>query len=191
MENYRCEISDMKEIRQLTDSTLSELGEQEEIFKIKLSEHMKSVLNVEQNYSVLRSTREDWQKSNYLFKNYDLVWFTDGSKTTKGIGLGIYSSTCSNYISLGKNMTVFQAEILVITGCSELLIEQDLVGHKILICSDSLSALNSFKKDKINSRLVGDCCKTLNELGRNNEVVLTWVPGQDMLELMVMKKLTN
>ena len=50
-------------------------------------------------------------------------------------------------------------------------------GQKILICSDNLLALNSIKKTKIDSRLVGDCCKKLNELGRNNEVVLTWVPG--------------
>ena len=89
--------------------------------------------NIEQNYSVLKSTREDWQESNHLLNDYNSVWLTDGSKTAKGIGLGIYSSTCSKYISLGKNMTVFQAEILAITSCSELLIEQDLDMFKQLI----------------------------------------------------------
>jgi len=48
------------------------------------------------------------------------VWFTSGSRTKEGAGVGVYgqSAGIKLSISLGKCATVFQAEICVILACA-------------------------------------------------------------------------
>jgi hypothetical protein len=43
----------------------------------------------------------------------ELVWFTDGPRTSKGTGAGVYGQSLGrrHNISLGKHVTVFQAEV--------------------------------------------------------------------------------
>ena len=65
-------------------------------------------------------------------------------------------------------MTVFQAEVLAITTSVEELLDQNMSGNKILICSDSQSVLKAISKDEI---------RIINELAVHNDVVLTSVPG--------------
>ena len=47
----------------------------------------------------------------------------------------------------------------------------------MLFRSDSQAALKALDSCRVDSRLVLNCIKTLNRLGRRNRVVLVWVPG--------------
>jgi hypothetical protein len=50
-----------------------------------------------------------------------LIWYTDGSKTNKGTGAGVYCFGTRQKLSfsLGQYRTVFQAEVYVIEACAD------------------------------------------------------------------------
>ena len=50
-------------------------------------------------------------------------------------------------------------------------------NRNIYILSDSQAALKALDSCRVDSRLVLDCIRALNKLGRLNRVVLVWVPG--------------
>ena len=106
-----------------------------------------------------------------------LVWYTDGSKMESGAVAGIYSEDCSISRSLGQCATVFQAETYAIITCAQENIDGCTTNKAIYILSDSQVALNALDSCKVDSRLILNCIKTLNRLGRRNRVVLVWVPG--------------
>lgn len=80
-------------------------------------------------------------------------------------------------ISLGPNITVFQAETLAIKECAQLCLQRELRNRRISICSDSQAALMALSLDKIFSSLVRECRLLLQELATTNVVTLVWVPG--------------
>jgi hypothetical protein len=49
-----------------------------------------------------------------------LIWYTDGSKTEKGTGAGVYCHETRKKLSfrLGKYTTIFQAEVYDIKACT-------------------------------------------------------------------------
>jgi hypothetical protein len=50
-----------------------------------------------------------------------LIWYTDGSKTNKGTGAGVYCCGTGRKLifSLGQYTTVFQAEVYGIKACAD------------------------------------------------------------------------
>ncbi|KAJ8972662.1 hypothetical protein NQ317_014021 [Molorchus minor] len=56
--------------------------------------------------------------------------------------------------------------------------ENGFKRRTIQICSDSQVALLAIKSSKVNSQLVLECKKTINDLACRNRVMLTWVPIQ-------------
>ena len=83
---------------------------------------------------------------------YELVWFTDGSKTEHGVGAAAYSKSITT--PLGKLASVFQAEILAINCCALTLIINGIMGTSIAICSDSAAAIKSLSKPEIRNKTV-------------------------------------
>jgi hypothetical protein len=49
-----------------------------------------------------------------------LIWYTDGSKTNKGTGAGVYCDRTRQKLSfsLGQYTTIFQAEVYAIKACA-------------------------------------------------------------------------
>ena len=84
-------------------------------------------------------------------------------------------NTC---ISLGRNCTVFQAEVFTIFTCAYRGLERDYKGKNFLILSDSQSALKALESYRISLKLVWECLQTLQTLAANNNIELCWVPGQ-------------
>ncbi len=70
-------------------------------------------------YRTVIPTREECKKdwANWLRKGQ--VWFTDGAGNQQGTGAGIckYQSKIQQHISLGQDVTAFQAEVLAILDC--------------------------------------------------------------------------
>ncbi|KAJ8982481.1 hypothetical protein NQ317_019264 [Molorchus minor] len=83
----------------------------------------------------------------------------------------------ANRVNLGIVVTVFQAEVCAILACGLENLKMAPKGRTIQICSDGQAALLAIEFSKVESRLVIECKKTLNDLASCNKVILTWVPG--------------
>jgi hypothetical protein len=64
--------------------------------------------------------RSEWKDEFHLDRKGGLIWYTDGSKTNKGTGAGVYGygTRMKLSFSLGKYTTVFQAEVYAIMACT-------------------------------------------------------------------------
>ena len=108
----------------------------------------------------------------------ELTVYTDGSKLNQhtGYGLGIFKGMTviaeeNGY--LGDKHSVFQGEIAGIHRASENLLE--LKPKSVTIFSDSQSALAALTNDKIKSKTVENCIKSLNHLSLHTDVEMKWV----------------
>jgi hypothetical protein len=113
-----------------------------------------------------------------------VVWYTDGPKTNKGTGAGMYrwGLKRGHSFSLGLHTTVFQAEIYAIKACIMENVEKGYTGRNICIISDSQAAIKALDSFQINSKLVWDCHQSLGNITGSN-----WYGCQDTWELMEMK----
>lgn len=128
-------------------------------------------------YKILIPEREEWDAG--LGPKHGEIWYTDGSKTEMGVGAGVCGPKHKDSFCLRLEAynTVFQAEVMAIKRCAEELNAAGRRGKTIWICSDSQAALKALEKSKTDSRLVESTKASLVELGRNNQLRLTWIPG--------------
>ena len=111
--------------------------------------------------------------------------FTDGSKLSNGnTGLGVYSDSQGVKIAygkhLGKHASVYQAEASAIRqACDLITLEMDSAEAPtaVTIYSDSQAVLKALNGRWIKSKVIRDCQRALNELGRHISVHLCWVKG--------------
>ncbi|XP_036138900.1 uncharacterized protein LOC118644432 [Monomorium pharaonis] len=138
----------------------------------------------ERRYKISFPKRWEWDGSKGPVPRDGDVWFTDGSGTSTGSGAGLYCQRdgARMIVPLGEHATVFQAEVVAIMRCAQNLLELGRVGGRIRICSDSQAALKALEGPRFNSRLVWDCKIVLDELAKNNDVGLVWVPGHSGIE---------
>ena len=141
---------------------------------------MKPVFNLEPKYRVTMLTREEWTRSPRTPHVVEgLVLFTDGSRTAEGTGAEVYGQSTDRRlsISLGKHVTVFQAEVHVTLSCVHEIETQDQPEKYVSICSDSQVVLKALQAAKTTSPLVQQCQKALNDISTRYAVALYWVPG--------------
>nr|XP_012215485.1 PREDICTED: uncharacterized protein LOC105667929 [Linepithema humile] len=93
------------------------------------------------------------------------VWYTDGSKTDTGSGAGF----------LAVERDGRRAFLSTVMPRVE-------AGEHIRICTDSQAAIKALGAPIITSRLVRECRCVLNELAREREVTVTWVPGHSGIQ---------
>jgi ribonuclease HI len=145
------------------------------------NDNMRQAYNFEPKYRVTLLTTEDWTKGTgapLVVKG--LVWYTDGSRMQDGrIGAGVYgqSEGMRLRISLGKYVTVFQAEIYDILACVYEIQNRSRSEKHISICSDSQAALEALQAVKTTSPLVRQCQRALGDISAYHSVGLFWVPG--------------
>ncbi|XP_018392964.1 PREDICTED: uncharacterized protein LOC108772018, partial [Cyphomyrmex costatus] len=110
-------------------------------------------------FKVKIPTREDWSKYNYKANPEVDTWFTDGSGANGRYGAGIFGPNINQEVSIpiGELATVFQAEVLAIQKCAELLLKERN-RKQIHICTDSRAAIGALARV-------------------TNKVTLVWVPG--------------
>ena len=122
-----------------------------------------------------------WRNKDPKFPEDALVWFIDGSRTDSGTGAGIYGLKPNRSFSfpLGNFASVFQTEIYAIIQCAYENIRKGYKNKRILIFSDSQTALRALSGPKVTSELVAECQDALLALANLNEVTLIWVPGHD------------
>ncbi len=140
-----------------------------------------AIYRFDQRYQILIPSREEWQNQEGLWREEEIVCFTDGSRVKKQqlSGAGVFSSDLGieESFRLGRFATVPQAEVFAILMCCRNQKMQELEGKRVSICSDSRSALGALKAHKVRSKLAGECQMALNEVGQRNSVRILWVPG--------------
>jgi hypothetical protein len=80
----------------------------------------RPAFNLEPKYKVTMWSREEWTRgSGNPFVVKRPVRFTDGPRKTEGTGTGVNGQSSGKRlsISLGKNPTIFQAEVYAILAC--------------------------------------------------------------------------
>ena len=140
------------------------------------------VWNLERNYETHIGERKNWSNST---DNHDFAieCFSDGSKRNDKVGTGIY---CPKLLTgksfrLSDHGTVMQAEMTGIKLCAELLIRANTEKVFVKIWSDSQTAIQAIGSNIIVSQTTKECVEKLNELGRNNSVMIGWIPGHSGL----------
>ncbi|XP_071577352.1 uncharacterized protein [Temnothorax nylanderi] len=131
------------------------------------------------HFKIRIPTRKEWTDPKGVRNpNVDL-WFTDGSGINDRFGAGFYGPKDDHMenIPVKSHSTVFTAEILAILKCTEHLLNNNIRGRKINICSDSRAAILALAKTTTESALVWDCMPALKRLSGLNKVTLVWVPG--------------
>jgi ribonuclease HI len=111
----------------------------------------------------------------------EMYCFTDGSKDTRtGLsGAGIFSDALGlkEWMSLGRNATVFQTEVYAIHSCATLLLSGNELNRPVTICTDSLAALTAVTGSVSRSKLVQECKAALSNLNSKVPVTIMWIPG--------------
>lgn len=110
------------------------------------------------------------------------IWYSDGSKTEQGTGIGIYGPKYRASIALGTYPTIMQAETLAIDLCAQECLRRNTKGKKVYIMSDSQAALKSLKANSFESLSTWECRQSLKKLAMGNKVALVWVPGHEGIE---------
>ena len=105
------------------------------------------------------------------------TWYTDGSKTETGTGIGIAGPQTRISEQLGKYPSIFQAEILAIERCARTITNNNSRNKNITILTDSQAALKALKGYTVNHKCVLSCIETLNTLGLEKRITIGWIPG--------------
>jgi len=98
---------------------LTQLQQLDPIFNMGV-DVMRPAFNFEPKYGVTMLTRQAWTKGSGTPPAVKgLIWFTDGSRTREGTRAGVCGQSVWRRLSfsLGRYVTVFQAEIYAILAC--------------------------------------------------------------------------
>lgn len=137
-------------------------------------------------YRVSIPSRSDWEPGGTEPKNASVVCYTDGSKIDDNTGSGIVITSngekTEKVIPLGRTVSVYQAELHAILVATQSLLEGKVTGKRIIMYSDSQAGLKAIQRYKICSQQERECMIALNELGRRNNVRVSWVPGHAGIE---------
>jgi ribonuclease HI len=127
--------------------------------------------------------RSEWKEGFLPDRKGRLIWYTDGSKTNKGTGAGMYRHGTGQKLSfsLGQYTTVFQSEVYAIKACTAENLDKNYKNRNIYILSNSQAAIKALGKYKITSKLVWDRHQSLIKLTKHNGVQLIWVPGHESI----------
>lgn len=104
-------------------------------------------------------------------------WYTDGSKTQEGTGLGIYGPNTEIWLGFDDHASVFQTEVLAISRCAEEILRNRNSSKNVNIYSDSQAALLALINPDCYSKIVEECKRNLNKLGDHHKITILWIPG--------------
>jgi ribonuclease HI len=136
------------------------------------------IWNFEKKYKTEIRKREEWNLSLNTVSE-PIIWYSDGSKTDKGTGSGMYCEQLKIERSekLCNHSTVMQAETLAIKLCAQATSSLNISNRNIFIFSDSQASIKALGKYTCTTHTVKECIEELNILGSNNNLTIAWVPG--------------
>ncbi|XP_055714180.1 uncharacterized protein LOC129808432 [Phlebotomus papatasi] len=139
----------------------------------------------QKNFRPILHTRAEWREhAGEIIEPGTVALFTDGSRVEESSGAGYHCPELGlgGSVPLGRNTTVFQAEVTAILVGVRSLIEAGISDRRINIFSDSKAALLSISGYNSRSSLVLECRKMIEMASLNCEITLHWVPGHCGIE---------
>ena len=142
-------------------------------------------MRTEPKYSVNIGSRKELNENKVRPTPYEEnrinVW-TDGSGTQNGTGSSYYirnqNIKAQEYLHLGDNATVYQAEITAVTRAAIKLLEIEVSDKAINFYIDNQGVLKTIRKLSTDKKTACECKRVLNKLTEyNNTVSLNWVPA--------------
>ena len=137
-----------------------------------ISDCMPRNIDLNRNFSVKIDKRGNVESTIRNLPNGTSRWYTDGSRTDQGTGIGVYGPRIKRSVALGQTPTIFQAETYAINLCALLCLQRGYNRTEIYIMSDSQSAIRALGSTTFNSKLVWKSYKNLQLLSANNRVTL-------------------
>jgi ribonuclease HI len=145
---------------------------------LEVSDRIPVEIETEPRFDIIIPDRKDWVNGLNPVEEDSLVFYTDGSRKDGSTGGGIFGPGIRAWFPMGTMATVFEAEVFAIDACARRCLERkSLRNKKITIASDSQASLKALGSTMFKSKLVLECRKNLNALGKRNHLKLVWVPG--------------
>ena len=118
----------------------------------------------------------------YIEENYCgyLKIYTDGSKNSSGCGAGFYvpDKNHGDKIPSSQKNSFYSAELTAIQNCLAWVKQQVALPDKVVVLSDSLSALLAIQRRSTDHHMILLIFLQLLELTRRNvRIKLVWIPG--------------
>ena len=122
--------------------------------------------------------RRSWENGTLARVPMGTSCYTDGSKLggRTGLGLFIEEPEVELYFRLPNHNTVFQAEVRAITECVNWLSNTTKPKYANIF-TDSQMAIKAITSERVKSRTVLDCKKTINDYSAHGQLRIFWVPG--------------
>lgn len=139
-----------------------------------------AVMRFGRPFKSILCNKDQWSDDNIIQDVLESnCWFTDGSLIEGKAGAGIYCSNPANSISvgLGEGCSIFQAEVYAILCCARQILSSANIPTTARICSDSQAAIKALAAVRIDSSIVLECSKVLEELALHTRITIQWVPG--------------
>jgi ribonuclease HI len=114
---------------------------------------------------------------------HDIVIYTDASKTHEGVGCAFYSpqNATERKFKLSNESSIHTAELYAIHQA--LCYSQTLDQKNIIICTDSLSAIQAIRRTSPKNHLLHLIQKTLYETEKQDKSILfVWIPSHCNLQ---------
>jgi len=119
-------------------------------------DEMPAEYKFERNLHVNLCSKKEWTtlEEVHPINPHTIKWYTDGSLTCQGTGLGVIGPRLSHHESLGTYTSIFQAEVCAIGRCADFNLTRNYQNRDIAILSDSQAALKAISNTKLTSKVV-------------------------------------
>jgi hypothetical protein len=147
-------------------------------FTLKQNRIFKKYQLVKQ-YKVLIPTKEDWCMPDKITDTNLDIWFPNSTGINICCGAGVYEPLDNHKesIPMGILSAVFQAEMMTILRCTELLLSNNKTRKGIHFSSGSRAVIAALAKTTIQSALVWECMQALEKLSGSNKGTLVCITG--------------
>lgn len=127
--------------------------------------------------------RNNWKYGFYIEGNKN-CWYTDGSYKNNKAAFGLFNPKKQIRISqrISDHGTIMQAETVGVRRFAEFCISINAQMEDITILTDSEATNKSLNKQTHNTLTMRLCIEKLNQLGRNKNVTVAWVPGHSNIK---------
>jgi hypothetical protein len=129
-------------------------------------------------YKVLIPTREDWSMPDKITDPSVDIWFPDSTGIDICCGAGVYEQMDNHRksIPMGSLSAGFQAEVIAILRCTELLLSKNTTRRGMHFSSGSRAVIAALAKTTIQSTLVWES-QVLENLSGSNKGTLICITG--------------